>query len=112
MAWKSPECSGPAPVPRSGHAAILIGNNLVIHGGFKLRPDVKQATLKSIGSVLTDSYYDDIRVLDTDTFVWSRLRISGLPPIARHGHTLNISGSDIIMFGGWTKNSGNKELAM
>lgn len=41
MAWKSPECTGPAPVPRSGHAAILIGNNLVIHGGFKLRPDIK-----------------------------------------------------------------------
>ena len=62
--------------------------------------------------MLTDSYYDDIRVLDTDTFIWSRLRISGLPPIARHGHTLNNSGSDIIMFGGWTKNSGNKELQM
>lgn len=46
---------------------------------------------------------DDIRVLDTDTFVWSRLRISGLLSEARYGHTLNISGSDILMFGGWTK---------
>jgi hypothetical protein len=27
-------CSGPAPSPRKGHCAILIGSNLVIHGGF------------------------------------------------------------------------------
>lgn len=54
------------------------------------------------------SYLNDIRVLDTDTFTWSRLRISDEPPEARYGHTLNISGSDIIMFGGWTVNSGNR----
>lgn len=33
MAWSKPECSGPAPSPRKGHCAILIGTNLVIHGG-------------------------------------------------------------------------------
>ena len=26
--------SGPGPSPRKGHCAVLIGNNLVIHGGF------------------------------------------------------------------------------
>lgn len=36
------------------------------------------------------------------------MRISGEPPDARYGHTLNISGSDIIMFGGWTNKSGNR----
>jgi hypothetical protein len=61
------------------------------------------------GSLVQKSYLDDIRVLDSDTFIWSRLRISGLPPEARYGHSLNISGSDIIMFGGWTKNSGNRD---
>ena len=47
-------------------------------------------------------------MLDTDTFKWSRLRISGEPPEARYGHTLNISGSDIIMFGGWTVKSNDR----
>lgn len=39
MAWKRLETSGPEPSPRQGHAAILIGTNLVIHGGFKLKTD-------------------------------------------------------------------------
>jgi hypothetical protein len=34
MAWSKPETSGPAPSQRKGHCAILIGTNLVIHGGF------------------------------------------------------------------------------
>ena len=34
MAWSKPNTSGPAPSPRKGHCAILIGSNLVIHGGF------------------------------------------------------------------------------
>ena len=55
------------------------------------------------------SYLDDIRVLNTDTFVWSRLRISGNPPDGRYGHTMNISGSEILMFGGWASNQGSKE---
>lgn len=45
MAWQRPETSGPAPTPRQGHASILIGNNLVVHGGFKLR----EAELKNCG---------------------------------------------------------------
>jgi len=62
----------------------------------------------SQGSAVNSSYLNDIRVMDTETFTWSRLRISGEPPEARFGHSLNISGSDIIMFGGWTINSGNR----
>ena len=49
---------------------------------------------------------NDIRVLDTETFVWSRLRVSGAPPEHRYGHTMDVSGSDILLFGGWTKTSG------
>jgi host cell factor len=60
------------------------------------------------GSVVGASYLSDIRVLDTDTYIWSRLRISGEPPEGRFGHTINISGSEILMFGGWTLNSGSK----
>jgi len=34
MAWSSPETSGPAPSPRSGHCSALVSTNLIIHGGF------------------------------------------------------------------------------
>ena len=49
-------------------------------------------------------------MLDTETFVWSRLRVSGAPPEHRFDHTMDISGSDIILFGGWSKTSGNREM--
>jgi len=47
-------------------------------------------------------------VLDTSTLTWSRLRVSGTPPIPRFGHTLNLSGSDLVMFGGWSHISGDR----
>jgi len=59
MAWSKPETSGkqiflsnliitgPAPSPRKGHCAILIGSNLVIHGGFYYSEEkMKQAGFK------------------------------------------------------------------
>lgn len=52
---------------------------------------------------------NDIRVLDTETFIWSRLRVSGQPPEPRFFCNLNVSDSDIIMFGGWSNKSGNKK---
>jgi len=102
MAWMRPTTTGPEPTPRQGHCSILIGSNLIIHGGYQHKEDsLKKAGLAQ-GSVLKSSFQNDIKVLDTETFIWSRLRISGTPPISRYGHTLNISASDIIMFGGWT----------
>lgn len=49
-----------------------------------------------------------IGILDTETFVWSRLRVSGTPPQPRYSHTANISGPDIVYFGGWTLISGDR----
>lgn len=107
MAWSKPDTSGPAPCPRKGHCAILIGTNLVIHGGFNYDDEaVKKAGFKNQGTALQDCYLNDIRVLDTETYVWSRLRVSGSPPEHRFGHTMDVSGSDIVMFGGWSKTSG------
>ena len=38
--------------------------------------------------------------------IWIRIGISGKPPIPRFGHSLSISGSNLVMFGGWTNTSG------
>lgn len=73
-----------------------------MHGGYRLREDLLKTAGLAQGNILKNSFFNDIKVLDTENFVWSRLRISGSPPEARYGHTMNISGSDIIMFGGWT----------
>lgn len=109
MAWSKPNCTGPAPSPRKGHCSILIGTNLVVHGGFTFNDDHIKANVGRIGSALQECYLNDIRVLDTETFIWSRLRVSGSPPEHRFDHTMDISGSDIILFGGWTKTSGARQ---
>jgi Rab9 effector protein with kelch motifs len=58
--------------------------------------------------MLQKCYLNDLRILDTETFVWSRLRVSGTPPNPRYGHTASISGPDIVFFGGWTHESGKR----
>lgn len=109
MAWSQPKCTGPTPSPRQGHTSIQIGNNLLIHGGFFFDEDEQKAAGFRQGSQLKACYLNDIRILDTEKFMWSRLRVSGTPPLPRYGHTANISGSDIVIFGGWSLRSGLRE---
>jgi len=41
---------------------------------------------------------------------WSRLKVDGKPIEPRFGHSMNLSGSDILIFGGWSFESGNRTL--
>ncbi len=109
MAWTQPKVSGPAPSPRMSHTAMQIGTNLVIQGGFCYNEDAQKLAGVKQGTQLKSSYLNDLRILDTDTFVWSRLRVSGTPPLPRYGHSCNISGPDIIIFGGWSEQSGKRD---
>ena len=111
-AWTKAETSGPAPSPREGHSAILVGSNLVIHGGFFFDEASYKKEHKKYGTVLQNCYLSDIRVLDTEALLWSRLRVSGAPPEPRYGHTLDLSEGDIVMFGGWTHKSNLREYLL
>ncbi|KAJ3034180.1 hypothetical protein HDV00_005399 [Rhizophlyctis rosea] len=66
--WTNPMTTGEGPGGRSGHTATLVGKKLVIYGGLA-RNGGKQATL-----------FEDVYVLDTDTFVWTRLETAFEPP--------------------------------
>lgn len=109
MAWTQPKASGPEPSARMGHTAMQIGGNLLIQGGFYFNEEAQKAAGMKQGSQLKSCYLNDIRILDTETYVWSRLRVSGTPPLPRYGHSCNISGPDIVVFGGWNEKSGNRE---
>jgi host cell factor len=65
MAWSKPNCTGneeisglnliiigPAPSPRKGQCSILIGTNLVVHGGFTFSEDHIKSNVGRIGSAL------------------------------------------------------------
>ncbi|KJX96641.1 cell polarity protein (Tea1) [Zymoseptoria brevis] len=75
------------PGPRVGHASLLVGNAYIVFGG-----DTKMDE----GDMLDDTLY----LLNTSTKQWSRALPAGPRPPGRYGHTLNILGSKIYIFGG------------
>ncbi|EXJ83452.1 hypothetical protein A1O1_07075 [Capronia coronata CBS 617.96] len=75
------------PGPRVGHASLLVGNAFIVFGGDTKMDD---------SDVLDDTLY----LLNTSSRQWSRAAPPGPRPAGRYGHTLNILGSKIYIFGG------------
>ncbi|KAJ8125079.1 hypothetical protein O1611_g8561 [Lasiodiplodia mahajangana] len=76
-----------APGPRVGHSSLLVGNAFIVYGG---------DTKIDESDVLDETLY----LLNTSTRQWSRALPAGLRPSGRYGHSLNIVGSKIYIFGG------------
>ncbi|KAK2767397.1 hypothetical protein FQN54_003553 [Arachnomyces sp. PD_36] len=75
------------PGPRVGHASLLVGNAFIVFGG-----DTKMDE--------NDTLDDTLYLLNTSSRQWSRALPPGPRPTGRYGHTLNILGSKIYIFGG------------
>ncbi|KAI1292385.1 hypothetical protein F5Y03DRAFT_400479 [Xylaria venustula] len=76
-----------APGPRVGHSSLLVGNAFIVYGG---------DTKIDENDVLDETLY----LLNTSTRQWSRALPAGPRPSGRYGHSLNIVGSKIYIFGG------------
>ncbi|GFP95704.1 kelch domain-containing protein 3 [Phtheirospermum japonicum] len=85
--WILPSVRGDGPEPREGHSAALIGKRLFIFGGCG----------KSVNS---EMYYDDLYILNTETFSWKCVVPSGTPPSKRDSHTCSSWKNKIIVIGG------------
>ncbi|KAL4781489.1 hypothetical protein BJX76DRAFT_14741 [Aspergillus varians] len=75
------------PGPRVGHASLLVGNAFIVFGG-----DTKVDE--------NDTLDDTLYLLNTSSRQWSRSIPPGPRPTGRYGHTLNILGSRLYVFGG------------
>ncbi|KAL8808276.1 MAG: hypothetical protein Q9200_004326 [Gallowayella weberi] len=75
------------PGPRVGHASLLVGNAFIVFGGDTKVDD-------------RDKLDDTLYLLNTSTRQWSHSMPPGPRPAGRYGHTLNILGSRIYVFGG------------
>ncbi|KAH6973558.1 hypothetical protein BKA56DRAFT_491586 [Ilyonectria sp. MPI-CAGE-AT-0026] len=75
------------PGPRVGHSSLLVGNAFIVYGG---------DTKIDEADVLDETLY----LLNTSTRQWSRALPAGPRPSGRYGHSLNILGSKIFIFGG------------
>ncbi|KAL3513018.1 hypothetical protein ACH5RR_025735 [Cinchona calisaya] len=85
--WISPSVRGDGPAPREGHSAALIGKRLFIFGGCGKYDGLEK-------------YYDDVYILNTETFVWKCVEPSGTPPSKRDSHTCSSWKNKIIVIGG------------
>ncbi|ROT35326.1 kelch repeat-containing protein [Sodiomyces alkalinus F11] len=86
------------PGPRVGHAGLLVGNAFIVYGG-----DTKVED----SDLLDETLY----LLNTSTRQWSRALPPGPRPSGRYGHTLNILGSKIFIFGGQVEGYFMNDLA-
>ncbi|KAF3219062.1 Negative regulator of mitotic exit [Orbilia oligospora] len=80
------------PGPRVGHASLLVGNAFIVFGG-----DTKMSE--------HDRLDDTLYLLNTSSRQWSRAQPNGDKPSGRYGHTLNILGSKLYVFGGQAEGS-------
>ncbi|KAI0125198.1 hypothetical protein BJ170DRAFT_585366 [Xylariales sp. AK1849] len=90
--------TGDGPSPRVGHASLLVGNAFIVYGG-----DTKIDE--------TDVLDETLYLLNTSTRQWSRALPSGPRPSGRYGHSLNIIGSKIYIFGGQVEGYFMNDLA-
>ncbi|KAI1335334.1 hypothetical protein F5Y15DRAFT_428353 [Xylariaceae sp. FL0016] len=86
------------PGPRVGHAALLVGNAFIVYGG-----DTKIDE--------ADTLDETLYLLNTSTRQWSRALPAGPRPSGRYGHSLNIIGSKIYIFGGQVEGYFMNDLA-
>lgn len=79
---------GDRPSQRGGHSAVTAENQIVIFGGSSYKENGEFA------------YYNDVYVLDTKQRAWHKVRCSGESPCARYGHSVELVGSRMYVFGG------------
>ncbi|KAI8058569.1 hypothetical protein BDF22DRAFT_739985 [Syncephalis plumigaleata] len=84
--WTAVTTYGTAPPARREHTAVVSGKTIIIYGGC----DRAYTT-----------YYDDIWVLDTDTWKWTRKEVLNGPP-GRYEHTATMLGDYMLIGFGYT----------
>ncbi|BFZ58696.1 Negative regulator of mitotic exit [Savitreella phatthalungensis] len=94
--------TGHIPSPRVGHAALLIGNAFILFGGDTrvaeegLDGSHGTGVNNSSATVSDDSLY----LLNTNKRTWTRADVVGARPSGRYGHTINMLGPKVLIFGG------------
>jgi len=86
MEWTRLRQRGELPKPRAYHAAVVVGNFLVVLGGWS-------GACENLATIST---------LDLDGFgTWASVAVPGQPPVGAYGHSATVLGSNILTFGGW-----------
>mmetsp|Transcript_30024 Transcript_30024/g.82397 ORF Transcript_30024/g.82397 Transcript_30024/m.82397 type:complete len:589 (+) Transcript_30024:89-1855(+) len=96
LAWQAPSCSGAPPPARFLHAACVVNDLYVVHGG--------------CASADYNNLLGDVHWLDLTSMQWTTPQCSGEPPCPRYAHKLMVGpDGSIFVFGGTTA-PGNPEV--
>ncbi|XP_023643710.1 tip elongation aberrant protein 1 isoform X2 [Capsella rubella] len=87
--WICPDIRGEGPGAREAHSAALIDQRLFIFGGCGKSPASDD-----------EVFYNDLYILNTETYVWKRAVTNGKTPSARDNHTCSTWKNKIIVVGG------------
>ena len=83
--WHSPAIHQPMPSGRGQHSAISLGmGKMLVFGGFND----------------TEEHKDDLWLLDTESWAWTKVEPHGAGPNPRQGQALVKAGNRIFLFGG------------
>lgn len=84
--WRKPQIQGQPPSPRYGHSAILYENSMIVFGG---------------ESNDTHDTFNDVHVLDLETWTWTQPDIFGNIPDSRGFHTAVLYQDKMLVWGGY-----------
>lgn len=84
LQWVCPTIEGPVPCARESHAAVTIGNKLLVHGGMN-------------GKRLSDLWTLDLG----EKLSWTSVTTQGPAPLPRSLHSALVIKNTLFVFGGW-----------
>ena len=90
LSWTKPEIQGNSPPARCKHASCLVGEQMFIHGGIRMNPDM---------------IYSDVHILHRKRgkVVWSQPRVgpSKVTALSRAAHSINLFNGMLFLYGGY-----------
>lgn len=87
--WQQLDCSGDAPCPRDGHAALLLPDN---------------RTMLVVGGFDGERCFNDVHALDTESLTWRQLDAGDEEapiPAPRYMHATELCADGFYLFGGY-----------
>lgn len=89
------------PEPRAGCVFVLVGDLVLLHGGFA---KVRDTHRRVQGKTYTDSWLLDLKPLAKEAFTqaptWEKVKNSGTPPSPRTGMCATAYKTGVVVFGG------------
>jgi leucine-zipper-like transcriptional regulator 1 len=95
MTWLKPNISDTLPMSRNAHTISVIGTKLYLFGGHS------GMIIKNESEITGNKHLTDLHIFDSQTLTWTEFSTIGTPPKGLRGHTANLIGDKIYLFGGY-----------